>query len=49
MEGSSHHIFPGNTANVVAFKEMITSIKKRFRINCVVFVVDRGDDKKGKH
>jgi len=38
----SHHIFPGNTVDVVAFKEMITSIKKRFRINRVVFVVDRG-------
>ena len=38
----SHHIFPGNTVDVIAFKEMITSIKKRFRINRVVFVVDRG-------
>ena len=38
----SHHIFPGNTVDIVAFKEMITSIKKRFRINRVVFVVDRG-------
>jgi len=26
----------------VAFKDMITSIKRRFRINRVVFVVNRG-------
>ena len=38
----SHHIFPGNTADVRAFKKMLTSLKERFRINRVVFVVDRG-------
>ena len=38
----SHHIFPGNTADVRAFKKMLTSLKERFSINRVVFVVDRG-------
>jgi len=38
----AHHVFPGNTADTEAFKEAVTDLKKRFHIQKVIVVGDRG-------
>jgi hypothetical protein len=38
----SWEVFPGNTADPVAFEAMITKLRTRFRIGRVVVVADRG-------
>ena len=35
-------IFPGNTADVNAFGQVVTKLRQRFRIGKVVIVADRG-------
>ena len=37
-----HEVYPGNTNDIAAFKEMIRSVKTRFRIRRVIIVCDRG-------
>jgi transposase len=38
----SWEVFPGNTADLAAFKAMITKLRTRFKIGRVVVVADRG-------
>jgi len=38
----AHHIFPGNTADVNAFRAAIKDLRERFPIRRVVIVADRG-------
>jgi transposase len=38
----AHHIFPGNTADIDAFRAAIKDLKQRFSIRRVVIVADRG-------
>jgi transposase len=38
----AHHVFPGSTPDTDAFLEAIEDLKKRFRINRVIMVGDRG-------
>jgi len=35
-------VFPGNTADPTTFTEIVSRVRKRFGIGCVVFVGDRG-------
>jgi len=35
-------VFPGNTADVVAFRHVISALRERFRIGRVIVVADRG-------
>ena len=37
-----HEVYPGNTNDIGAFKEMIRAVKTRFRIRRVIIVCDRG-------
>ena len=37
-----HEVYPGNTNDIGAFKEMIRMVKVRFRIRRVIIVCDRG-------
>jgi len=38
----AHHVFPGNTADINAFRAAIADLKKRFNIRRVIIVADRG-------
>jgi len=38
----AHHVFPGNTADVSAFRVAISDLRQRFSIRRVVIVADRG-------
>jgi transposase len=38
----AHHVFPGNTADINAFKAAIKDLKQRFNIQRVIIVADRG-------
>jgi transposase len=38
----AHHIFPGNTADINAFRAAIKDLRQRFSIRRVVMVADRG-------
>ncbi|MFQ5875763.1 MAG: IS1634 family transposase, partial [Dehalococcoidia bacterium] len=38
----AHHIFPGNTADINAFRSALHSLRRRFPIQRVVIVADRG-------
>jgi transposase len=38
----AHHVFPGNTADINAFKAAIQDLKQRFNIRRVIIVADRG-------
>lgn len=38
----AHHVFPGNTADIDAFRAAIEDIRRRFQIRRVVIVADRG-------
>jgi transposase len=38
----AHHVFPGNTADVHAFRAAINDLRQRFSIRRVVIVADRG-------
>jgi transposase len=38
----AHHIFPGNTADITAFRAAIKDLKQRFSIRRVIIVADRG-------
>jgi len=38
----AHHVFPGNTADINAFRAAIQSLRERFPIQRVVIVADRG-------
>lgn len=38
----AHHVFPGNTADVNAFRTAINDLRRRFSIRRVVIVADRG-------
>ena len=38
----AHHVFPGNTADINAFKSAIKDLKQRFNIQRVIIVADRG-------
>jgi len=38
----AHHVFPGNTADINAFRAAIQSLRQRFPIQRVVIVADRG-------
>lgn len=38
----AHHVFPGNTADINAFKVTIQDLKQRFNIRRVIIVADRG-------
>ena len=37
-----HEVYPGNTNDINAFKEMIRSVKERYKIRRVIIVCDRG-------
>ena len=37
-----HEVFPGNTNDVTCFKQVIDQVAKKFKINRVIFVGDRG-------
>lgn len=37
-----HEVYPGNTNDIGAFKEMIRAVKTRFKIRRVIIVCDRG-------
>ena len=37
-----HEVYPGNTNDVNAFKEMIKAVHLRFKIRRVIIVCDRG-------
>lgn len=38
----AHHVFPGNTADINAFRVAMTDLRRRFPIRRVVVVADRG-------
>ena len=38
----AHHVFPGSTADISAFKEAIKDLKRRFNLRRVIIVADRG-------
>jgi hypothetical protein len=38
----AHHVFPGNTADIAAFKFAVADLRKRFAVRRVVVVADRG-------
>jgi len=38
----AHHVFPGNTADITAFRAAIKDLRQRFPIRRVVIVADRG-------
>lgn len=38
----AHEVFPGNTSDTATFRQIITDMRKRFNLNRVVFVGDRG-------
>jgi len=38
----AHHVFPGNTADINAFKATIKDLKQRFNLRRVIIVADRG-------
>ncbi len=38
----AHHIFPGNTADITAFRQAVNDLRQRFSIRRVVIVADRG-------
>jgi transposase len=38
----AHHVFPGSTADISAFKEAIKDLKQRFNLRRVIIVADRG-------
>ena len=38
----AHHVFPGNTADISAFREALQDLRRRFRLRRVVVIGDRG-------
>ena len=38
----AHHVFPGNTADITAFRKALDDLRQRFPIRRVVMVADRG-------
>lgn len=38
----AHDVFPGNTADVRAFSQMITVIKKKYPVDKIILIADRG-------
>lgn len=38
----AHEVFPGNTADVITFRQIISDVRQRFKLNRVIFVGDRG-------
>jgi len=38
----AHHVFPGNTADITAFRAAINDLRQRFSIRRVIIVADRG-------
>lgn len=38
----AHEVFPGNTADVKAFSQMITIIKKKYPVGKIILIADRG-------
>ena len=38
----AHHVFPGNTADINAFRYALKDIKERFTLEKVIIVADRG-------
>lgn len=38
----AHHVFPGNTADITAFRYAVADLRKRFAVRRVVAVADRG-------
>jgi transposase len=38
----AHQVFPGNTADINAFREAIKDLRQRFNIRRVIIVADRG-------
>ncbi len=38
----AHHMFPGNTADIDAFRTALGDLRRRFPIRRVVIVADRG-------
>ena len=38
----AHHVFPGNTTDISAFKAAIKDLKQRFNLRRVIIVADRG-------
>lgn len=38
----AHEVFPGNTADVKAFNQMITVIKKKYPVGKIILIADRG-------
>ena len=37
-----HHVFPGNTVDKITVAQVVNDLKKRFQLNRVIFVGDRG-------
>jgi transposase len=38
----AHHVFPGNTADIIAFRSALDDLRRRFSLRRVVIVADRG-------
>ncbi len=38
----AHHVFPGNTADITAFRAAIKDLRRRFSLRRVIIVADRG-------
>jgi hypothetical protein len=38
----AHHVFPGNTADITAFRYAVADLRKRFAVHRVVAVADKG-------
>jgi len=38
----AHEVFPGNTSDVITFRQIIAALRRRFNLNRVIFVGDRG-------
>lgn len=38
----AHHVFPGNTADITAFRHALGDLRRRFHLRRVVIVADRG-------
>jgi len=38
----AHEVFPGNTADVKTFREVLQGLRRRFRVRRVILVADRG-------
>jgi len=38
----AHHVFPGNTADITAFRYAVKDVKERFPLGKVIIVADRG-------